>query len=282
MVKAFRLFIDWIKSIDPRYYLIANHTILLSCGMLLLSLKRTPLQIAVAVGACIAVELIMSRITMKQGTFDIKSRIMSSLILGLSSVILVRSYDWWFYGVIAIVGVLSKYLFVNHNGRHIFNPTNVAVLFAVIVLPEAMVFRPDTFAGHPAPLVCITIFGLLATIRADVWRVPLGYVIGLIAIGIPLGHVMGFHWLMVIGPEITVSTFLFMMLMITDPLTCPENHKEQLLFGILVAVVNLFLKYQEMYYTLFMALFIVTAFGPLIFRSIGKAVLPKPPIKTAT
>ena len=168
---------------DPRYIVILNHVILLSTAILFFGLRRTWDQMTFAVVVAIATEIILSAITLKQKTFDIKSRVLSSLVLALSTLLLVRSSYWWFYGFIAFVGVASKYILLNDKGRHIYNPTNVAIVFAIIVLPEFMFVRPDSFSTHIFSLACILCFGTMAVIRADSWRMTLSYFLGIVALG---------------------------------------------------------------------------------------------------
>lgn len=258
--------------IDPRYLVLMNHTILMTTAILFLELRRSGEQIFFAIGVAVVTELLLSLLTAKQKKFNVQDRILSAVVLALGALILVRSSYWWFYGFIAFFGVLSKYVLVNDKGRHIFNPTNVAIVFAIMVLPEYLNVRVDSFSTHIFSLLCILFFGFWATIKANSWRITLGYFGGVSLIGIPAALILDLPILMVLGPEINSGVIIFAFLMITDPQTSPREPLKQLLFGFLIACVSLFLRYEQMYYSQFIALFIVSAFAILLYRSPG---LPK-------
>lgn len=260
---------DLYLKTDPRYIVIVNHILLMSTAIILFDLRRSWDQIALAVIVAIATELILSKITFKQKTFDVKSRILSSLVLALSTILLVRSTYWWFYAFIAFVGVASKYIIVNNKGHHIYNPTNVAIVFALIILPEFIQVRPDSFTTHIFSLACILFFGTLAIIRANSWRMTLGYFGGICAIGIPASFIMDYPFLFIIGPELNVGVILFAFLMLTDPQTSPRKASHQWMFGFAIAAVNLVLRYEQLYYSPFIALFIVLSFSSLIWGPSG-------------
>lgn len=269
MDRALNLYNKIYEIIDPRYIVIVNHVLLMSTAILFFGLRRSWEQIALAIVVAVVTELILSKITEKQKTFDVKSRVLSSVVLALSTILLVRSSHWWFYGFIALVGVASKYIIVNNLGRHIYNPTNVAIVFAIIVLPEFMYARADSFSTHFFSLSCIVFFGILAVIKANSWRIVLAYYIGIFLFGIPGSLAAGYPFLLILGPELNAGVILFAFLMITDPQTAPRPASHQWLFGLAVAAVNLILRFEQLYYAPFISLFIVLSFSSLVFGPAG-------------
>lgn len=269
-----------LGRVDARYLVIINHIILLVSAIFFLDLRRSWEQVVFVLVVAIVTELVLSRITLKQKTFDVKSRIISSTVLALSTLLLIRSSFWWFYGLIAVVGVLSKYVLVNHEGRHVYNPTNVAIVFGLIVFPEFVNVRIDSFSANLLPLLCIVFFGTIAIIRANSWRLTLGYFGGIIIFGFPFALIMDYPFLLVFGPEMNAAVVLFAFLMITDPQTSPRVPHLQWIFGLLVAAVNLFLRYEQLYYSQFMALFIVVSFSILLTKFWGAP--PKEKLKIQT
>lgn len=255
-----------MDKIDPRYLVIVNHTILLLSAVMFLDLRRSWEQILLAIVLAVVTELILAKLTSKQEKFDVSDRVLSAVVLALGALILVRSAYWWFYGFIAVVGVISKYLLTNENRRHIYNPTNVAIVFALIVLPDYLSVRPDSFSTHFSSLCCILFFGTIAVLKANSWRITLGYFLGIVLLGLPFAQISGYQYLLVFGPELNVTVVLFAFLMITDPLTSPRTPYFQWIFGFLIAAVNLFLRYQELYYSQFIALFIVISFFTILTR----------------
>jgi Na+-translocating ferredoxin:NAD+ oxidoreductase RnfD subunit len=77
---------------------------------------------------------------------------------------------------------------------------------------------------------------------------------------------MDYPFLLIIGPELNVGVILFAFLMITDPITSPRNHNLQWLFGFSIAAVNLILRYEQLYYSQFIALFIVLSFTSVFLK----------------
>jgi Na+-translocating ferredoxin:NAD+ oxidoreductase RnfD subunit len=269
MAKVKTLYNKTIGAIDPRYYLIINHAVLLLTAVILFDLRRSWEQIVLAIVVAVITELLLSKITLKQKKFDPKDRVISAVALALGALLLVRSPYWWFYGFIACIGVISKYIVLNKEGRHIYNPTNVAIVFAIIVLPEFLHVRPDSFTTHIFSLLCILFWGGLAIIRANRWRITLGYFLGIFLIGTLATILTGYPFLLIIGPELNATIILFAFLMITDPQTTPRNVKLQWIFGFSIAAINLFLRYEQLYYTQFISLFIVLSFSVLFFSPNG-------------
>lgn len=264
-------------AIDPRLFVLLNHSILIVVGTLFLELRRTEEQIIFAILIAVVTELILSKITEKQKAFNVKDRVFSAVVLALGALILIRSSYWWFYGLIAFAGVISKYILVNHQGRHIYNPTNVAIVFALLFLPEYLQVRPDSFSTHFVALACILFFGFMAVIRANSWRIVAGYYLGVLFLGILASYILDLPWLLILGPEVNTSVIIFAFLMITDPQTSPRNNFMQWIFGFAIAAVNLFLRYEELYYSQFMSLFIVISFW-IVFQSFverSKTLAPK-------
>lgn len=265
-----------VNLIDPRYLVLINHIILMSTAVLFFGLRRSWEQIAFVLVVTIVAELLLSWVTNKQKNFNIADRILSSAVLAFGALLLVRSSDWWFYGFIGLVGVISKYILVNEKGRHIFNPTNVAIVFAIIVLPQFMNVRVDSFSAHIFSLCCILFFGMIAIIRANSWRITLGYYLGILVLGMAAYYVFNLHPLLIIGPTVNATIVLFAFLMITDPQTSPRDTNLQWIFGISIAVVDLILRYYQLYYSQFMALFIVIAFFNTFHKVAIKLFQPTP------
>ena len=269
MATVQKLYNNTIGRFDPRYYLITNHALLLFTAVFMFDLRRSWEQIVLAVLVAVVTELVLSRVTLKQKTFDVKDRIISAVALALGALLLIRSPYWWFYGFIAGIGVLSKYLILNKEGRHIYNPTNVAIVFGIIVFPEFLHARPDSFTTHIFSLLCIIFWGSIAIIRADRWRITLAYFAGIFSIGTVATLITGYPFLLIVGPELNATIVLFAFLMITDPQTSPRHHLMQWLFGLTIAAIALFLRFEQLYYSSFISLFIVLSFSSLVFGPKG-------------
>ncbi|MBI1362503.1 MAG: hypothetical protein GC134_00775 [Proteobacteria bacterium] len=266
--------LTFIRAIDPRYFLALNHTCLIVLAMSLYSMQRSLTQVALAFGAAIVTEVAIACLSRKHGeNLRIYDRVLSAYVLAAGALILVRSTEWWFYGFLSTLGVLAKYFLLDQHGRHIYNPTNFAIVCAILTMPNLLDYRTDVFSTGFWTILTICTFGPLATWRGNSWRATLGYFAGILMVGVPIGATMGYHPLWVIGPEVNTSTLIFVFLMLTDPQTSPRAPKAQWAYGITLGVLALALRHWEFYYYQFIALFIVLSFGHIFWA--------RPPAATA-
>ncbi|MEO6953043.1 MAG: hypothetical protein ABI321_14680 [Polyangia bacterium] len=251
-----------MKRLDARLFVLGNNLLLLGFGLVLFALQRSAAQIVSSIGAAIAVELLFS-VRKLRAAPDVralvKDRVLSASVAGVSLLILLRSTEPWFYPAVAALAITSKYVLRTPRG-HLFNPTNFAIVAALALVPDSLQVRPDQFSSSPWLMVMTVAFGVAATSVGAVWRCTAGYYATVLLVGLPVGTLL-LHvkplWILV--PELNTSTLIFAFLMITDPRTTPRGHRSQLLFGGLVALVHLWMRSQQLVYSPFIALFVVTA-----------------------
>jgi len=261
--------VERFRKIDPRWFVLINNGILLLAGRQVLGLQRDPLQIAGCLVTGASVELLLARTTRKHTAARLGDRLLSSTVAGLSTLILLRSEYAWFYALAVAIAVVSKYLIIDGEGRHVFNPTAFAIVFLLSFFPGLIFVRPDQFPTFVPILTMIIAFGLLATTRARRWAVSLGYYAVVFGAGLPLGRLLGFKPVWILGPELNSSTLIFAAFLMTDPKTSPATPLQQLGFGGAIAAVHLYLRYQQIPFSPFIALFTVA-----VLRSLGRAAGP--------
>jgi len=165
-------------------------------------------------------------------------------------------HRWWIFAGVAALAMATKYL-VRHKGNPVFNPSNVALVLAFVVLGSSVV-EPLDFWWAPLngwmflAYVIILTGGCLITARLHLllgaltfWAI-LAAGTGLLA---ALGHCMTARWAfapvcgvdywraIVTSPEVAG----FMFVMITDPKTVPRGRVGHVMFCSLVAVASLLL-----------------------------------------
>jgi Na+-translocating ferredoxin:NAD+ oxidoreductase RnfD subunit len=254
---------------DARWMVLGNNALLLAWGLAFFGLQRSVVQIATCLVATIGGELLLSRVTGdRRSTYD---RLLSSATAAVSTLVLLVSPDAWFYALAGFVAVASKYLVRDARDRHVFNPTNFAIVASVALLPDHLLVRPDQFSGSPWLMAQIVAFGIVAAMRGARFRTSLGYYAAVVGFALPVGALLGIRPLWILAPEINTSTLIFALLMITDPRTTPDGGREQLLFGFVVGVVHLALRYLQVPYSPFIALFTVAG-----LRSTWPARSPSP------
>jgi NQR2/RnfD/RnfE family subunit of NADH-ubiquinone oxidoreductase len=264
-----------LRALDPRWFVFGNNALLLFWGLALFGLQRSALQIATCFGATIGSELALARAFRRDApVFD---RVLSAATAAVSTLILLVSPVPWFYALAGVVAIASKYLVKNATGKHVFNPTNFAIVFAVAFLPDDLLVRPDQFSGSPWLMAQVFVFGVLAVVRGARFRTTLGYYLAVVGFALPVGTALGMKPLWILAPEMNTSTLIFACLMITDPQTTPgavargpsqanaatgasvrDAHRRQIAFGGLVGLVHLSLRYLQVPYSPFIALFVVT------------------------
>ena len=161
--------------------------------------------------------------------------------------------SWYVFAGVAAFSLLTKYV-IKYRGSHVFNPSNIGLVVAFIVLGSTRV-EPLDFWWAPLNLWMIAAYaviiggGLLITRRlrllglAATFWVALTVGVGLLAAS---GHCMTANWafapvcgfdfwrVIVTSPEVMI----FLFFMITDPKTVPGGQVGRVVFGLLVAIAS--------------------------------------------
>ncbi len=160
---------------------------------------------------------------------------------------------WYIFAGVAAFSLLTKYV-IKYRGTHVFNPSNIGLVVAFVVLGSTRV-EPLDFWWAPLNAWMLTAYaviiigGLLITRRlrllvlAAAFWLTLNLGVGTLAAS---GHCMVANWsftpvcgadywrVIVTSPEVLI----FLFFMITDPKTTPAGQVGRVAFGILVAVVS--------------------------------------------
>jgi hypothetical protein len=164
-----------------------------------------------------------------------------------------NTYAWQWFAVIGGLSLLSKYV-IKYRGTHVFNPSNIGLVVAFVVLGPTLV-EPLDFWWAPlngwmiAAYAVILVGGLLITRRLSLLGLAASYWVTL-ALGLGLlagaGHCMTANWafspvcgfdfwrVVVTSPEVLI----FLFFMITDPKTVPTGRVGRIAFGMLVALAS--------------------------------------------
>jgi hypothetical protein len=249
---------------DPRLHVAAVLLTLQALGQTVLDFRLSIAQILVclATGALIdfGYEFFKNRAILWPA---------SGLLTGNSTAFILRvpgtfHGQWWslhgiwiFVGVVA-VAMASKYL-IRWRGRHIFNPSNLALVLAFVALGPRFTEPQDLWWIPMGPWMIVTYAILIGGGLAIAWELKLlGLELGYMAafalftalalLPVP-DHCMIASWyatpicgrqlwqILVTSPEVLIFAFF----MIPDPRTVPDGQLSRFVFGLIVAFLSVVL-----------------------------------------
>ncbi len=282
---------------DPRLHVAAVIITVHVLGQVALHFRVSVPQILAAILTCAVIEVAL---TFRQSRAIVWPA--SAMLTGSGVALIMRvvgqpadqpwlTDDWWLFAAVAGLSLLTKYV-IKYRGTHVFNPSNVGLVAAFLLLGAGRIEPLDFWwgplsIGLAAAYAVIVGGGLLITRRlgllalAAAFWLALAGGLGLLAAS---GHCMtanwafapvcGFDfWRVVVGsPE----TMIFLFFMITDPKTVPSGRVGRVVFGVLVAAAAvLFIAPQTDEWTTKVALL-----GSLVFlcavRPLVDRLVPQP------
>ncbi|MGI8624021.1 MAG: hypothetical protein ACR2NB_11185 [Solirubrobacteraceae bacterium] len=243
---------------DPRLKLSAVIVTLQVLGQTVLGFKVSIAQILVTIGVCAAVDTTVT--LWRRGELVWPA---SGLLTGNSIAFILRASgtehgDWWslhgigYFVLAAVVAMGVKYL-VRPAGRHRFNPSNVGLVWVLLVIGPVHVFPQYLWWGPlQAPVIAaLVVIGLgAAWVLAAVRMLPMALaflgtfvaLVGVFAVAgssfIAIWHegpISGVdYWLRICtSPELLI----FVCFMMSDPVTAPRGTAARVIYGVATAVV---------------------------------------------
>ena len=244
---------------DPRLHVAAVVISIHVLGQVALHFRVSIPQILAAILTCAVIEIAL---TFRQARAFVWPA--SAMLTGSGVALILRvvgtpadqpwtTGGWWTFAAVAGLSLLSKYV-IKYRGSHVFNPSNIGLVAAFLVLGSSRV-EPLDFWWAPLGLPMLTAYavilvgGLLITRRLRLLALAAAFWLTLVA-GVGLlagsGHCMTANWafepvcgvdfwrVIVTSPEVLI----FLFFMITDPKTVPGGQVGRVVFGILVGVVS--------------------------------------------
>ena len=243
---------------DPRLHLAAVIISIHVLGQIALGFRVSIPQILVAILVCALIEVGWTLYKTNTLVWPASAMLTGSGVALILRVTGQESGDhwswrgWYVFALVAGLSLLTKYL-IRYRGSHIFNPSNVGLVAAFLLLGSTRI-EPLDFWWAPfdgwmiAAYLIILVGGLLITARLHLLGMSAAFWITL-AVGIGVlaasGHCMTarwsfepvcgahFWWVIVLSPEILI----FLFFMITDPKTTPAGRVARVGFGMGVAMV---------------------------------------------
>jgi Na+-translocating ferredoxin:NAD+ oxidoreductase RnfD subunit len=244
---------------DPRLHVAAVIITVHVLGQVGLHFEVTIPQILAAIVTCAVLEVAL---TFRQSRAFVWPA--SAMLTGSGVALILRvvgtpaddpwnTYAWYVFAAVAGLSLLTKYV-IRYHGNHVFNPSNIGLVLAFIVLGSTRV-EPLDFWWAPLDVWMILAYaviiggGVLITRRLDLLALAATFWVAL-ALGVGLlagsGHCMTANWafapvcgvdfwrVIVTSPEVLI----FLFFMITDPKTVPSGRVGRVVFGLLVALAS--------------------------------------------
>jgi len=217
---------------DPRYPVSFLITLVLVLGEARYGILGGYDRLAIALGVCVATELVLSRLL--QGAF---ANVQSAYITGISLALLIkpRADLLWPFALGGFLAIASKYV-LRYRGRHLWNPSNFAISVLLLVAPASVAILSRQWGNDLATNAVIWCFGLLILSRVRMLHVTLTYVACFVALATLRHWIAGGPLLAEIAPVTGPMYQLFIFFMITDPKTTVSTVRGRIIVAAAVAV----------------------------------------------
>jgi hypothetical protein len=242
---------------DPRLHLAAVIVSLQILGQTAFDFRLSIAQILIALGTCAVLEVAI--VCWRQGVLLWPA---SALLTGNGTAFVLRApgthhgdwwstRGWWIFAGTAAVSLLSKYV-IRIRGSHVFNPSNIGLVFCFVVLGASRAEPLDFWWGPMSPwmalaLAIIVVGGLAILSRLHLLEIAVSFWLAFAAaLGVlaATGHSMTARWhlgpiagldfwrTLVTSPEILV----FLFFMITDPKTIPGGRRGRVAYAVAIGL----------------------------------------------
>ncbi|WP_407270662.1 RnfABCDGE type electron transport complex subunit D [Radiobacillus sp. PE A8.2] len=219
-------------------------------GGVLLNFSVTIWQIVVTLGICILLELVI--LYWKKGAFYWPY---SAVITGLGIALALRADTIIPFIMAAIVAISLKHI-VRYRGDHILNPSNSGIVFVSLLLP-ATATDPLQWGYYLWALVLMSLGGLYLVYKVHRLALVVSFLIGFIGIQFLRQLIWTDLWNANFSSFMWGGLFIFTFNMITDPKTSPKKAKNQIFFGLVIALIAQMLIHMNIHNAVFISLAIV-------------------------
>lgn len=260
--------------IDSRYIAPILITVILLIGQISYGVLESYPKTLLAIGACIATEIILSRVF-----YNKWPSLASAYVSGISVGILVRSPLYWPFALCGILSIMSKYV-LRAKGRHLWNPSNFGISALLFLAPAAVASLSIQWGNALGAMVVIWTLGSLIVWRLKRFHICATYIASFCAFAAlraafphpPLTFWESFQG--EIAPITGPMYQLFIFFMITDPKSTVRGWRGQCWVAFGVAAAECILRLFHNIHAPYFALFLV---GPLanaidIWRTPAKTV----------
>jgi Na+-transporting NADH:ubiquinone oxidoreductase subunit NqrB len=245
---------------DPRYLQIAFLVSFLVAGVGWLGFDVPPWQPPLIILTACATQWAMTRLFRAPPV-----GYLSPLITSLGLSLLLRTDAFWVGPFAAAVAISSKFV-LRARGKHLFNPTNLGLVVAMLLTSHAWC-SPSQWGHGAALLGWFAAFGLAVAHRSFRSDVSLAFLGSWVLLKAARIFYLGAPWASLQHQLSAGGLILFTFFMISDPKTTPDHRGGRIFFAALVAGLAFFLLHGLWWQNaLLWALCLVSPLTPLIDR----------------
>ncbi len=240
----------WL-SLDNRFIPPVFISLILLVGHLSYGILESYSKTLLAISISIAMELLLGRIFLKKWP-----HLASAYITGISVGILIRSPAFWPYALCAAISITSKYV-LRFGGRHLWNPSNFGICVILFFAAESVATLSIQWGNNLVSMLIIWLLGSAILLRLRRSHISATYVASFLVLAFARAWLLHEPWLSEISPITGPEYQLFIFFMITDPRTTVRSRFGQCVVAFAVALVEMFLRFEQSIYAPLYALFIV-------------------------
>ena len=223
---------------DPRWFQIATLSSLLLYGWGWLGFDITGPRIGLTLGSILVCQASATWLW-RLPAFDPKS----ALISGLSLCLLLRTNSDWLVVLAAAIAIFSKFI-VRWRGKHVFNPTNIAVA-VVLLFGGAQVWLSSGQWGSLAFFAFLMLCaGNLVVWRAERSDVAIAFLACYATLLLWRSGWLGEPMMIPFHRLESGALLLFAFFMISDPKTTPDSRAGRILFAMLVSLGAYYIQFK--------------------------------------
>ena len=179
--------------------------------------------------------------------------------------LVVTRHTIWPYYLATLIAIASKYL-ITVDKKHIFNPGNFGMLACLCLFSDDLMMSGGQWLGSTEMMIFFALMGAFVSIVANRWVLSLVYITTFLGIRLVMHEMTGLNMQYLIGPILSVAGFIFTFHMITDPKTSPASIKGQVVFGLSLAFLDLYLRQKQIIFASVLSLGIICAVRALLLN----------------
>jgi hypothetical protein len=227
-----------LPGIPPKYLSSVLITLILVIGQLVGDIVGGYDRLAMALGAAMATEALLSRTL--RGKWPV---LLSAYISGNSVAILIKPAGGllWPIAFGSILAIASKYV-LTYRDRHLWNPTNLSISALLLLAPGSVSILSHQWGNQYATWI-VAVVGLLVVWRANLLHITGTYIVAFLALAwLRSGIEYGFDdWRRLLTEAAPLTGPMYMLLiffMLTDPRTSVGTRGGRILVAVVIALVE--------------------------------------------